>query len=761
MGVIHDVFLRISLYRPYTENKQVDLEMERFQIWAFFALFIVTAPATVDYRRTVIKPGFGVNFDRVGHIITTGGMTQFLKTWVIKIPTFTYEAMPMFDCANATNWASRCTSINKLIQKYNSIVYEQVSMAKKMVMSANSLIPANDTRDEARSKRDTSIDMPKWLKPDPLEAVMDNLPTHWTGQIWADLLHKPGPRAKRRLREHLRHVSRAMYWNKRGIQQLNDDISAFSVLEFNQTKLLEKGMEGINDRLNQVITNMQQTYAKFRLIDEHLLARIQFGVELNTKLFGDVMTTVCEYLQHGMGIYQSALRWREGIQSVVKGFLSPDLVTVTDIAEIIDHVQTHVLSKPRYSDLSLMDASPMFYYQMRDLTYMRDDQAIYISMSIPLYRTAGLLPVYRVDVYDVPIASGTIQPQPNIHKANDPSEESYTRIHNLPDFLAISEDHQAYVEMHKTLFHTCRGKSTVYVCGPGMSALKKPSVKSCAFAVFTEDKAAALKACDVRFETGDKWRPYGSAIQIAADHTFLMHKSNRDGPRDTWHLQCPESPSQPQTTLTPCNMCRLKIPCSCTVTARDFFLPRRYTGCAGWDETGSTEVTYAYHLNTFAVSTLYPTSSEARVNSYEAKLNAKWPPLKYPNITFFHEDKWNQYVELSEKYRANYTALIETRNKDKVVYIDKVDAELARTRNFSDQVAYRESSLLRGVKDVIIGVFGDNVFNVIAFVFGPMGIACLSFLLSLADFIRNVVGTVQCLCRQMKAAQQYSYLVSN
>ena len=737
--------------------------MER--ILLFCTLFIASAYGGVDYRRTVIKPGFGVNFDRVGHLITAGGITQFQKTWAIKIPTFVLEAMPLFNCTAATDWKSRCDSINELIRQYNGIVYERVSMAKKMVITANSLIPRNATSEASRTKRDTSDDadkgIPDWLKPKTYEDWESYLPGRTALQIWADLTHTPGPRARRQLREHLRHLGKGLYWNKRGIQQLNNDISAFSVLEFNQTKELQRGMEGINDRLSKVMENMQHTFDKFRSEDEQLLARIQFEHNLNGKLFGDVMTEACVRIQDAMSLYQSAQMWREGIQSLVRGYLSPYLVTVDDITEIIEHIQTHVLSQPRYSDLSLMNTSPMFYYELMDIVYTRDDDAIYVGLSIPLYRTAGLLPVYRVDVYDVPIHAGTVRPAANIREANDPSRESYTRILNLPDFLVVSDDQQSYLEMNKALFFTCRGKSTVYLCGAGTPALKKPTVKSCAFAIFTEDKAAALKACDVRVETGDNWRPYGSAIQIAADQTFLIHKSNRAGPRDTWHLQCPESAVHPQTTLTPCNLCRMEIPCSCTITTNDFFLPKRYTGCMHWQKTESTAVTYAYHLNTVAFNTLYPASAQARVNSYQAKLDVEWPPFEHPNITFSRENSWNEYSELSEKYKANYTATIERGKKEEAVFVDKADAALKRARDFSDQVVGREGNLFLAVKDFIHGVLGESVLKAITFICGPTGVGCMAFLLALAVLLPNVGGTIRRMSRRKKAAAQYAYLVSS
>ena len=731
--------------------------MERFHILIFYTLFMASASGEVDYRRTVIKPGFGVNFERVGHIITAGGITQYQKTWVIKIPTFAYEEMPLFNCTDATDWRSRCTSINELIGQYNGIMYERVSMAKRMVMAANLLIPKNATR----TKRDTYDDMPDWLKSNTNMRWLDYMPFRIKAQIWADLTHTPGARATRQLREHLRQAGRGMYWNIRGIQQLNNDISAFSVLEFNQTEQLRRGMEGVNHRLNQVRRSMQHAYAKIGSEDERLMARIQFELDLNGKLFGDVMVEAGAYIQHAINMYQSAQMWQEGIRSVVKGYLSPYLVTVEDVKEIIQYIQTHVLSQPRYSDLCLMNSSPMFYYQLMDIAYTRDDRAIYLGISIPLYRTAGLLPVYRVDVYDVPIHSGTMRPPSDILETNDPSEESYTRIHNLPDYLVISDDQQTYLEISKAFFLTCRGKSTAYLCGSGTPALKKPTVKSCAFAIFTEDKAAALKACDVRFETGDNWQPYGSAIQIAADQTFLIHRSNRAGPSDTWQLQCPESAKRPQTTLTPCNLCRIEIPCSCTITANDFFLPKRYTGCMDWDKTESTEVTYAYHLNTIAVNTLYPTSAHARINSYQAKLNAKWPPFEHPNISFSRENNWNDYVELSEKYKANYTMTIERGKKEQAIFVDAADAALQRTRNFGDQVVDREGNVAKAIKDLIYGVFGDDVLNVITFVFGPMGLACMAFLLSLAVLVPNIGGTLHRMHRRRKAARQYTYLVSS
>ena len=87
----------------------------------------------VDHRLTVIKPGYGVNFDRVDHVIVDGGTSFYIHTWSIPWPQVRLAEMPLFDCSLATNCGKRCTAINTYIRETNMLAYELMTMSLQLL----------------------------------------------------------------------------------------------------------------------------------------------------------------------------------------------------------------------------------------------------------------------------------------------------------------------------------------------------------------------------------------------------------------------------------------------------------------------------------------------------------------------------------------------------------------------------------------------------------------------------------------------------
>ena len=108
--------------------------------------------------------------------------------------------------------------------------------------------------------------------------------------------------------------------------------------------------------------------------------------------------------------------------------------------------------------------------------------------------------------------------------------------------------------------------------------------RSCALAIFRGDSSAAAKTCTYSFTSrNQRLLIAGSAVQTTdegdEDTDFLIQWSS---PTDRWHLSCPYSSGRDarHDKIVPCDMCHVRIPWGCSLSADDFFIPFRHTGCA-------------------------------------------------------------------------------------------------------------------------------------------------------------------------------------
>lgn len=733
----------------------------------FIAAVVVQAQDTVDYRQTVIKPGYGVNFDRIDHIVMDGSTPFYTHTWALQWPTIPTIRLPFFNCSAATDWVMRCEAINSYISKINAFAYETLSSLAVFLSEGKKLVPpvTNDTFFDGGSKRKrrdiSDSRLPSWLKTQQSETVDQFFPSHTIGTIWSDLTNTPGPGDVDELTDHLRSVGSAVYENMEGVKQFNRDVWSVS-------KLICKGIDNLvadgndaEERLIGVIMGIQNVYIRAYAEETQQRERMDHVHYIDREVITKVFPIVTNLKRAVVDADIQVKSWMAGITTLTHGYISPLLIPEKEMHRILQHVTQSVLKRAMYSNLQLTSTSPGYYYGLKKVSYthiydLGDDSrrgsTLYVSLKIPLFRLGGTIPVYRIDVYPVPTTAGLTQ------DVTGSSSLGWTLLQNMPDFIAVSDNLETYVELNKNLFLTCTGYSEAKICRSGMPLIKKrrSGNPSCAFAIFMEDAHHVLKSCDFRYINAEIWNPYGSAVQLTGDSSFLMHASHHGLEKDRWTLSCPKSKKNPQPPVQTCNMCRISIPCFCSMSTTDFYVPPRYTGCAPLDEARAEEsLSYMHHFNMAMVQSLFPKSDEARYLSYQNFTDRQTPAFKIPHITFHVEDNFTEYVHVSDTFSAELKKTLELQKKHLVLYSTKVDAALNITRNFSDQVVDRAGSIEKALQDVFQGLFSSKVWLAISVIFSPLGIMLIASILAVFDFVPDTTTKLCVLFRKRRAKSMY------
>ena len=367
------------------------------------------------------------------------------------------------------------------------------------------------------------------------------------------------------------------------------------------------------------------------------------------------------------------------------------------------------------------------------------------------------MPVYRIDAYPVPATAGTIQSHP------PNGALGFTMLKNLPAFIAVNSNLETYIELSERLFFSCRGYPDVRVCSAGMPSLKKRRSGniSCAFALFIEDREQILEKCDFRYISTEEWKPYGSAVQLIADSTFLVHASQHDPKGDRWGLACPQSRKNMQPPVHVCDMCRISIPCRCSLSSKDFYLPARSTGCDITESNETNRVTYMHHLNTAMIQSLFPKSDQAKYMSYRSFAQLTNPPFRQPQIDFQVPDNVKNYISTADKFSANLKKTLQRERKNLKSYAFKVDAALNKSLDFSDQTVDRAGDLSKAFSDLFGVIFGGDIRRFLVTVFSPLGFLSVAFILSTFQFLPAVTTDIHVWTRSVKAKQTYSMVVLN
>lgn len=694
--------------------------------------------STVDYRQTIIKAGYGVNFELDGHVLIDNGISFYQHSWIIKWPKLTPFMIPLFNCSMLTDWSLQCHFINRYISDVNQDAYYKITEYQRHLDEARhiTLMP------NIRKKRSTDSawvaeNLPNYLHSDHTDAFSKFmlLPSHLRSKIFSSLTGLPGESEMESLEKHLRYIGSVRYENIKGIKTFDDDVSALQTLSYKEIDDLYSLVSHVQIELSKTINSTEDMYKAEQNKLQYFYRHLNYTFEIDDLLIAKVLPTVLNYKLRIFYINDFVKRFIKGVVQLTHGYVSPLLIPEKDINIMIKHVAKTYLSTTTYADYQLPSQSSSFYYALKKATFSHiphgNSSLLVASLRIPLYKIGGLLPIYRINTYPVPVESGFL-------KTTKKRSQGFTFLNNMPEYIAISDNEEVFAEFDKKLFLSCTGDLNSKVCGFGLNALSRRLGKtgSCAFSIFTEHTEQINKFCNFQYTDTSLWHPHGSAIQIIADSTFLMHASQSSYAFDKWRLICPQATISPSTPLKTCDMCRIKIPCGCVLSGNDFYLPARYSGCEIVSQKGKESVTYLYHVNTAIMTKLFTDNDVSDLMSYEYMINKLHPPLVLPRINFT-KPGFETFIDISDTFGAELNKILNRTKENITAYITKEDAALDRVRNFSDQISSRTANMY-DVFDSLLSIFGKDVHIALAVIFSPLFLVCFACILSLLEFVPKV-----------------------
>jgi len=754
-----------------------------------------------DKRRTRIRASFGINFERVDYITIEGGTSTYSHTFTQKWPNLDSHDLTTIRCEEL-GWGEVCRAINQIITEANlereiavdkakgklrdvmailppfkgsDLVYETVTpttrtpttptntpvstsySAKTMGGSGNTApvtvqpmdrlppatkIPVQLVYQKESEGAETATKVLKYLGPGGVISLAKNL------------FEIPSGEELERLRKRVRVAGEAEYTNAEAIVQFHNDISSLVRLEDGKLNNVKEGVTVLNEKLERAHRGLKDLLSIVSNTSVDDMTRIQTFDRVYAIVLTNILPAITEHNLLTNDIALEVDNFMKGIVRLTEGYISPYLVSATRVKDMIRVIKETLKSKSLL-DLKLPSEAVSFFYLIQDVTYMHTlanesdptrGTTLTINLDVPLYKKGGRFPLYRLDTFPVPIRAG-MDPAGVTHD----QPVGFTTLTGVPDFIAVTPSEEVYIEMSKEVYLSCKGQPQAKICHGGVESLRKRRAHrcTCAYAIFVDRIDWVVDACTYAYEeTGSTWRPPGQAVQLKADSSFMMQASQTDSTsKDVWSMTCPLSTSLTHMTLDACDMCRLKVPCFCSVSGRDFQIPPRFTGCTlpvfGLDTKHDSSPTYIHHLNAAASISILP--KEARQNAKKfAELRDKFhEPLAFPSIHFETDvSTVRQAVKKANVFSSDLQKIMDNIRAGDALYKTEADALANKTQDFSSHVAGRTTDLSAAFYDFFSLIFGDNVVVACAVIFSPLTILVVSFILVLLVFLPKVVRHV-------------------
>lgn len=672
----------------------------------------------IDERLIVQRPGYGVTFSRLHELADGGGSITYSHTWLINIPKYRLPIFPDGSICGISmdGFEELCNTIDSMIMNTEINIKEKLNMANVRMKYALKVIPETpmSTLLEPPKKkiRRNAPTLPSFTDKPFYEDFLDMMPSRIIGNFASDLFNMPGSKAVDNIKSKIRSVAGAMHTNMQSIVSLGNSLSSIiSVVEKRMQVVQEMGTKNVAD-LNTVRENINSFYNATQIQLGKFADEISRLNRLKSVFISRVIPLLMTLERRGDDMVSLTHEFTQGVLALMYGKITAALVPENMMKSVIDHVAQNVLTLPQWRDYGLISTSPAYFYRFEDIAFTRTENHLILTMNFPLVLSGSRMPLYRIDVFPVPTAAG-IRSQ---------VDTGHTLIQDLPGFIAVSENTENFIEITIAQFLACKGQE-IKTCGESVGIISNKESMTCAFAIFIDNHIAVRRLCDISY-TKEEIR--GSALQIAANGRFIVHGGSE---MDNWILSCPDSSRSPITHVQPCSYCQVEIPCGCSLTANHFLVPRRISDC---DVIGDEvpKMTTFYTRNTAMVTSMLSEEDSRSLRSYELLLDTMYPPFHVPAIKFTSDAQFHNWIEKSDKYKSNYTKVVELVKRDMEIFQDKTDAALRAARNFSDQTLYRAPNMAKAFGE-LFSIFGDFGTFLMALsspvILGLIGTAIMSF----------------------------------
>lgn len=327
----------------------------------------------------------------------------------------------------------------------------------------------------------------------------------------------------------------------------------------------------------------------------------------------------------------------QATQTLLEGYLPIYFVPPDVLSKVLTAVQEKLAD---YKMFDFAHNGLAVYYKLRDISYQREEDFLYITLHIPITSMNTIFTVYRVQ--SVPIVMSETRNELSLVNFDEP-------------YIAISSDSLFYMMMSDSEFQSCQG-NTLKRCTQGL-AIREFSRPNCALAMFLNDLENIQKLCDYKLIPHQATIP--TKVINIEQNSYLISTTDTN-----WIQSCTHGMV---VHVKPCRLCTITVPCRCSLRADSFYIPPTLNNC---NDTRLPVSKVARNLP--ILFEFYGKEGDLKNLSDFVASNPDMP-IDYPDITII-DNKFDNVIEQSDAIELSLKEAAVAMKANEPIYADKVSS---------------------------------------------------------------------------------------
>lgn len=377
------------------------------------------------------------------------------------------------------------------------------------------------------------------------------------------LNQKPSIKTKRAILGFIGSLSRTLFGTATidDVNILAKHINALTSTTYEISKAIAKHADhdssylaSVDKRISQVVKEVTENHNQINFMQNS----IEFKIKSFAAIMSNLSKAYMKTIETSIDVHEKLNTLKLGIFDLVQGKLSPLLIKPRVLTTTINQIQE--LLHKQYHGFELVQHNPTYYYSSNNFLYSRKGVNIFILLKMPIiYNQMKNFKLYQVLTYPVPVND-------SVHA---------TQLIDTPDYIALSEDSNYYVKMSTLEVNKCHNDKNLQ-CPINKNMLS--SQNACLPSILNNQVKMIKSHCEFRYLHNE----IKSQIIHLKQSLVLIYRL------DKLYLNCDGK----EIEKTGCKFCIISIPCKCSVTADNIYLPPFLNHCHKADK-----VTTVYPVN--------------------------------------------------------------------------------------------------------------------------------------------------------------------
>ena len=313
--------------------------------------------------------------------------------------------------------------------------------------------------------------------------------------------------------------------------------------------------------------------------------------------------------------------FRLGIELLSNGFLSPELIRLIELRNVLDHINRKV-GVLTVDGQHVLRKEALHYYRMHEFMATRSGRNIIVYLPIPLGPLRHTFALYEVHVMLLPV----------------PDSNHATTLIQVPQYIGYNPDSDYFLQFDTKPSITI---SKLLFLDHTHSFLQSVSANSCILSLLRDNSTNIHKNCQFAVLTHSI---HPDVFVLDSKHVMLTNVKHA-------FINCSGVGSRNVTCL---DSCRVTVPCGCSLKSDFFYLHSRIENCRSTRRGRKVlhAVNLAFLHNLFEASQLADLS---RTSLFDNPLKIITPKLKILEANYSHELKVDKQARLDLIKLANLT----------------------------------------------------------------------------------------------------------